>query len=89
MLPDNFKGIKIRIAALITDRQRLGEENERLWAQIHELEQSIKQMEDELFEIKEKYQGYDEIEKENQQFKLHKETLQKSIDQLIEELKDL
>jgi myosin heavy subunit len=87
MTLDKIALIKTRIkdAALLVERLR--DENQRLKGKVLEYEQLLEQKEIELQENKKKLHAFSAMERENKQFKIDRETLQKAVDQMIEALK--
>ncbi len=86
---DKIAQIKARIKQVSESAKRLREENLRLKGKVLEYEQLLKQKEIELQENKKKFQAFSTIERENKQLQIDRETLQKSVDQMIEGLKGL
>jgi len=86
---DKIAQIKARIIDVSALVERLREENLRLKGKVLEYEQLLKQKEIELQENKKKFQAFSAIERENKQLQIDRETLQKSVDQMIEGLKGL
>lgn len=84
---DKIVQIKARIKQVSESVERLREENLRLKGKVFEYEQLLKQKEIEIQENKKKFQALSALERENKQFQIDRETLQKSVDQMIEELK--
>ncbi|MEW6380773.1 MAG: hypothetical protein AB1611_14355 [bacterium] len=87
MPADKIAQIKLRIRKISESVRRLQEENLWLKGKITEYELIIKQKEVELQETQKKLQIISSLERENKQFHLDREALQKTIDQMIEELK--
>ena len=88
MLFEKIDQIKIKIRQIVTDMQKLKEENETLKTQLREVEQILKQKEIEIGKNKKNIQVFSAIERENKQFKTDREILQKSVNEMIKELED-
>jgi hypothetical protein len=89
MFFENIEQIKIRIKNMAEEIQELRMENEVLMERLQRHEDALKKKEFELQESGKKMRDYLALERENKQFRLNKEILQESIDQLIEELESL
>lgn len=88
ILFEKIDQIKIKIRQIVTDMQKLEEENKTLKTQLREVEQILKQKEIEIGENKKNIQLFSAIERENKQFKTDREILQKSVNEMIKELED-
>jgi FtsZ-binding cell division protein ZapB len=89
MLFENIEQIKTRIKKMAEEIQELRMENEALRERLQRQEDALKKKDFELQESGKKMRDYLALERENKQFRLNKEVLQESIDQLIEELESL
>jgi regulator of replication initiation timing len=89
MFFENIEQIKIRIKNMAEEIRELRMENEVLREKLQRQEDALKKKEFELQESGKKMCDYLALERENKQFRLNKEILQESIDQLIEELESL
>jgi myosin heavy subunit len=84
---DKIAQIKAYIKQVSAVVERLHEENLRLKGKVLEYEQLLEQKEIELHENKKKLQLLSAVERENRQFQMDRENLQKAVDQMIEGLK--
>ena len=89
MFFENIEQIKIRIRSMAEEIRELRMENEVLRERLQRQEDALKKKELELQESGKKMRDYLALERENKQFRLNKEILQESIDQLIDELEGL
>ena len=89
MLFENIEQIKTRIKEMAEKIQQLRMENEALKERLQRQEDALQKKELELQESGKKMHDYLAMERENKQFRLNREVLQESIDQLIEELESL
>jgi len=89
MLFENIEQIKTRIKEMAEKIRQMRMENEALKERLQRQEDGLQKKELELQESGKKMHDYLAMERENKQFRLNREVLQESIDQLIEELESL